>query len=84
MSKILSMIKKEVESGQVSDDWVMSRQEKRALTINLGSGVRLEVVYFSMESIDIDEIESATLIESGESFTLDEDDIKLFAQVGVL
>lgn len=84
MSKTLDMIKKEVASGQVSDDWVMSRQDKRAATINLGSGVRVEIVYFSMDSIELDEIDSATLVENGKTYPLDGDDIEKLAKVGVL
>lgn len=84
MSKTLGMIQKEIDSGNISDDWVMSREEKRAVTINLGAGVRVEVVYFSVDSIELDEIDSATLIENGKAYPLDGDDIEKLAKVGVL
>lgn len=77
----IEQLKESMENGET--DHVTSVTERFMIEVGLGSGVRLEVVYFDNER-DLDNIQSATLYEHGKPKTLNEEEIKLFADAEII
>lgn len=78
----LEKLQEEVNAGEL--DHVYSRSQRLMVEIGLGSGIRLEVVYNTLDDQGTDNIQSATLYEHGTPKLLDEEDIKLLVKAEII
>lgn len=80
----LERAKKALENDETNEQWVYNRSEKRLIELNLGSGIRLEVTYYTTDDLGLDNIEKAILIEHGTETLLDEDDLQLLSELSII
>lgn len=52
--------------------------------LNLGSGVYLEVTYYTKDDTGLDNIEEAVLCEGGRREILDDEDIQVMSSLGII
>ena len=77
--------RKEVASGSYESAEVYSTTDQRLKVFNLGSGIRLEVLYLTNDDdIGLDNIDEAILYHNGKSTVLEQEDIEMFATLEVL
>lgn len=79
----IDQLRKEKESGTV-DAPVYNRTNRRFVDINLGSGSNLEVLYYDMEDIDEDNIDTVTLVEGEKRTILCDEDVSLLFEMDIL
>lgn len=83
MMSYIEQLKEDLDKGEVDHNY--SRTDRRMVEIGLGSGVRLEVIYFTNDDdLGSDNIQSATLYEHGKPTILDVEDIQLFIQAEII
>lgn len=80
----LTQAKQSLEDGKTNEQWIYSRSEKLLVELNLGSGVSMEVTYYTTDDLSPDNIEKAILNEHGEATELDEDDLKIMSELGII
>lgn len=80
----LEQAQKAVETGETHEQWVYNRSTKLMVELNLGSGVRLDVTYYTQHDTDPDNIERAVLHEHGDETVLDNEDIQLLISLEIL
>lgn len=80
----IEQAKEALKTGNTDEQWVYNRQEKRLVEINLGSGVYLEVVYYTTDDVDLDNIDEVTIVEHGERKLLQDDEIKVLAELDII
>lgn len=80
----IEQAKEALKTGNTDEQWVYNRQEKRLVEINLGSGVYLEVVYYTTDDVDLDNIDEITIVEHGIRKLLQDDEIKVLAELNII
>ena len=80
----LEKAREAVKSGEKNDQWVYNRDVKLLVELNLGSGVRMEVTYYTKDDIGLDNIEEAVLYDGGSRIVLDEEEIQVMSDLFII